>query len=49
MENAAFLALKDTRITIPFLGSINNSGNFTPAYMENWASPWRSSSWSWPS
>ena len=34
VENAAFLALKDTRITIPFLGSINNSGNFTPAYME---------------
>lgn len=34
VENAAFLALKDTRITIPFLGSINNSGAFTPAYME---------------
>ena len=34
MANEAFLALKDTRITIPFLGSVNNSGNFTAAYME---------------
>ena len=34
VQNEAFLALKDTRITIPFLGSINNSGAFTPAYME---------------
>lgn len=34
VQNEAFLALKDTRITIPFLGSMNNSGNFTPAYME---------------
>ena len=34
VQNEAFLALKDTRISIPFLGSINNSGAFTPAYME---------------
>ena len=34
VQNEAFLALKDTRITIPFLGSVNNSGAFTPAYME---------------
>ena len=34
VQNEAFLALKDTRITIPFLGSLNNSGVFTPAYME---------------
>ena len=34
VANEAFLALKDTRITIPFLGSVNNSGNFTAAYME---------------
>ncbi|WP_455138089.1 ABC transporter permease subunit [Thermophilibacter sp.] len=34
VQNEAFLALKNTRINIPFLGSMNNSGNFTPAYME---------------
>ena len=34
VQNEAFLALKDTRISIPFLGSVNNSGAFTPAYME---------------
>lgn len=34
VQNEGFLALKDTRITIPFLGSMNNSGKFTPAYME---------------
>ena len=34
VANEAFLTLKDTRLTIPFLGSVNNSGAFTPAYME---------------
>ena len=34
VQNEAFLALKDTRLTIPFLGSPNNAGVFTPAYME---------------
>ena len=34
VQNEVFLALKDTRISIPFLGSVNNSGAFTPAYME---------------
>lgn len=34
VANESFLVLKDTRITIPFLGSLNNAGEFTPAYIE---------------
>lgn len=34
VENEAFVALKNTRIYIPFLGSPNNSGVFVPSYVE---------------
>ena len=34
VENKEFIALKNTRITIPFLGSYNKKGVFIPAYIE---------------
>ena len=34
VENKKFVALKDTRINIPFLGSVNKKGIFVPAYIE---------------
>ncbi|MDO4876030.1 MAG: sugar ABC transporter permease YjfF, partial [Oscillospiraceae bacterium] len=34
VENKEFVALKNTRITIPFLGSYNKKGVFIPAYIE---------------
>ena len=34
VANEKFVALKDTRIEIPFLGSFARNGNFIPAYME---------------
>ncbi|MCQ2612255.1 MAG: sugar ABC transporter permease YjfF [Treponemataceae bacterium] len=34
VTNPALVALKDTRIYIPFLGSYNKKGIFMPAYME---------------
>ena len=33
VENEAFVALKDTRITIPGLGSVNKLGVYVPAYV----------------
>lgn len=34
VENEQFKALKDTRIIIPFLGTVNKKGVFVPAYIE---------------
>ncbi len=34
VENEGFVALKDTRINIPFLGSTNKVGDYVPAYIE---------------
>lgn len=34
VQNEAFLALKNTRLTIPFLGYTNRLGVFVPAYIE---------------
>ena len=34
VQNEAFVALKNTRIYTPFLGSINKRGVFVPAYVE---------------
>ena len=34
VENAAFKALKETRILIPGLGSVNKKGVYVPAYVE---------------
>jgi len=34
VENEAFIALKDTRIYIPFLGTTNKKGVFVPGYIE---------------
>ncbi len=34
VQNEAFLALKNTRVYIPFLGSVNKLGKFVPAYVE---------------
>ena len=34
VENKEFVALKNTRIYIPFLGSYNKKGTFIPAYIE---------------
>ena len=34
MADAAFMKLKDTRITIPFLGSVNKAGDYINAYIE---------------
>ncbi len=34
VQNEAFQALKMTRITVPFLGSVNKAGNYVPAYVE---------------
>lgn len=34
VENPAFVALKDTRITIPGMGSVNKLGKYVPAYVE---------------
>ena len=34
MTDAAFMKLKDTRITIPFLGSVNKAGDYINAYIE---------------
>ena len=33
VENEAFVALKDTRITVPGLGSVNKLGKYVPAYV----------------
>ncbi len=34
VQNEAFVRLKDTRITVPFLGTVNKHGNYIPAYVE---------------
>ena len=34
VENEQFVALKETRITIPFLGSVNKKGVYVDAYIE---------------
>jgi simple sugar transport system permease protein len=34
VENQAFMALKDTRVNVPFLGSYNKKGIYVPAYIE---------------
>lgn len=34
VENAAFVALKETRIIIPGMGSLNKKGVYVPAYIE---------------
>ena len=34
VTNAAFLAVKDTRVTVPGLGSNNKLGEYIPAYVE---------------
>lgn len=34
VENEDFMALKDTRITVPFMGSYNKLGTYVPAYVE---------------
>lgn len=34
VENQAFVALKDTRVNVPFLGSYNKKGIYVPAYIE---------------
>lgn len=34
VENAAFKALKEARITVPFMGSVNKLGNYVDAYIE---------------
>ena len=34
VANESFVALKNTRITVPFLGSVNKKGIFVPAYVE---------------
>ena len=34
VENQNFVALKDTRVNIPFLGSYNKKGIYVPAYIE---------------
>ncbi len=34
VANEKFIALKDTRINIPGMGSINKAGNYVPAYIE---------------
>ena len=34
VAHKGFTALKDTRITVPFLGSYNKNGRFIPAYIE---------------
>lgn len=34
VENEAFVALKGTRVEIPWLGSVNKKGIFVPAYIE---------------
>lgn len=34
VEHAGFRALKDVRIFVPFLGSVNKKGVFVPAYVE---------------
>lgn len=34
VENEKFVALKETRVTIPGMGSVNKAGNYIPAYVE---------------
>lgn len=34
VENEAFIALKETRIIIPFMGSVNKKGDYVDAYIE---------------
>jgi simple sugar transport system permease protein len=34
VKNEEFVALKNTRLLIPFLGSVNKKGKFIPAYVE---------------
>ena len=35
VENEKFVALKETRVTIPGMGSVNKAGNYIPAYGES--------------
>ena len=34
VANPQFIALKDTRVNVPFLGSVNKKGIYVPAYIE---------------
>lgn len=34
VENEAFVALKNTRVNVPGMGSVNKIGNYVPAYVE---------------
>ena len=34
VENEKFVALKETRVTIPGMGSVNKAGDYIPAYVE---------------
>ncbi len=34
VQNPSFVSLKDTRVTIPFLGSVNKRGEYVDAYIE---------------
>ena len=34
VENEAFVALKNTRVNVPGMGSVNKLGNYVPAYVE---------------
>lgn len=34
VENEAFVALKNTRVSVPGMGSVNKLGNYVPAYVE---------------
>ena len=34
VANEKFVALKETRITVPFIGSVNKAGNYVDAYIE---------------
>ena len=34
VENEAFVAMKDTRIVVPFMGSVNKAGKYVDAYIQ---------------
>jgi len=34
VENEAFIAMKNTRIVVPFMGSVNKAGNYVDAYIQ---------------
>ena len=34
VENKAFVAMKDTRIVVPFMGSVNKAGKYVDAYIQ---------------